>query len=69
MTKQPAPAEFIFNGSEKFTSRPATMNGVDGNFWVKRILRDGAWLHVGLIHVPEGASETEVMDAFDLQEN
>ena len=52
----------------KYTPRPATYNGVKGRIWVRRILKDGAWLHSGSMHIRSAATDTEVMAAFDSQE-
>ena len=51
-------------GSEKYTPRAATVNGIAGRIWVKRILKDGAWIHQGTQHVRNAANEAEVTAAF-----
>ena len=52
-------------GLTKYTPRAATVNGIKGCIWVKRVLRDGAWVHDGSQHVRSGAQEVEVTAAFD----
>ena len=58
----------FFIGSQKFTPRAATVNGLKGRIWVKRILQDGGWVHAGSAHLRSSAHEVEVTAAFDLNE-
>ena len=51
-------------GSEKYTPRAATYNGIKGRIWTKRVLENGAWLHKGKQHVRSAAEEIEVIAAF-----
>lgn len=65
-----ATQEFIIGsysgeGSQKFTPRAATYNGIKGRIWTKRILQNGAWVHQGKKHVRSAAEEVEVTAAFD----
>ena len=53
-----------YDGAQKFTPRAATVNGVKGRIWTKRVHTDGAWLHEGKQHVRSAACETEVTAAF-----
>lgn len=53
------------DGCQKFTPRTATVNGVKGRIWTKRILQSGAWVHQGRSHVRAAATEVEVTAAFD----
>ena len=62
-----ATKEFVI-GSKKFTPRTATVNGVKGRIWVKRILHDGGWVHAGSAHVRSAAQEVEVTAAFESNE-
>ena len=50
---------------QKYTPRAATVNGVSGRIWVKRIFKDGAWINQGSQHVRSAAQEVEVTAAFD----
>ena len=52
-------------GCQKYTPRAATVNGVAGRIWVKRVLENGAWIHQGSQHVRSAAQEVEVTAAFD----
>ena len=56
-------------GCQKFTPQVATVNGVKGRIWTKRILENGAWIHQGKQHVRSAAHEVEVTAAFDLEFN
>ena len=58
-----AKQEFIV-GNEKYTPQAATHNNVKGFIWTKRILEDGAWLHDGVQHVGNRASESTVIASF-----
>jgi len=51
-------------GCQKYTPRAATVNGIKGRIWTKRIHENGAWVHQGQQHVRSAASETEVTAAF-----
>ena len=62
-----ATKEFV-TGSQKFTPRTATVNGVKGRIWVKRILQDGGWVPAGSAHVRSAAQEVEVTAAFESNE-
>lgn len=55
-------------GSQKFTPQAATVNGVKGRIWTKRVLQNGAWLHQGKAHVRSAAEEVEVTAAFDFEQ-
>ena len=53
-------------GCVKYTSKSMTYNGRAGRLWTKWVQQEGgAWMHVGKHHVRAGASEEEVMIAFD----
>lgn len=67
---KPASKEFLIGlggveGTEKFTPRAMTLNGVRGRHWTRRKLIDGAWVHQGKQFVRRGAAEVEVTAAFD----
>lgn len=67
-----ATQEFIIGlhnveGTQKFTPSAATVNGVKGRIWTKRILQNGAWVHQGKQHVRSAAEEVEVTAAFDAE--
>ena len=69
---KPATKEFTIglpsvDGCQKYTPRAATVNGIKGRIWVKRILTDGAWVHQGSQHVRSAAHEVEVTAAFDAE--
>ena len=64
-----AKKEFILGlsnaeGSQKYTPRAATVNGVKGRIWTKRVLEDGNWIHAGKVHVRNAAHECEVTASF-----
>lgn len=68
-----ATTEFVIgshsaDGSTKYTPRAMTYNGAKGYLWTKRTLENGAWVHQGKNHVRSGASENEVMCAFESNE-
>lgn len=60
-----ATKEFTIGLSQKYTPRAATVNGVAGRIWVKRVLENGAWVHQGSQHVRSAAQEVEVTAAFE----
>lgn len=51
-------------GTEKYTPRRATVNGIAGRIWTMRKLHNGAWVHQAKKHVRTAAGETEVMASF-----
>ena len=69
-----AKAEFIvgiqnigihkIDGAEKFIPQVATVNGVKGRIWTKRLFENGVWFFQGKRHVRSAASEIEVRAAF-----
>lgn len=55
-------------GCVKYTSTAMTYNGKKGRLWTKWIQQSGGgWANVGKNHVRSGASEEEVMIAFDAE--
>lgn len=65
-----ATKEFIIGlsnveGSRKFSPQVATVNGVKGRIWTKRILLDNNWVNQGQQFVRNGAYEVEIDASFD----
>ena len=56
----------LAGGCVKYTSTSMTYNSTPGRLWTRWVQQEGgAWMHDGKQHVTSGASEEEIMAAFD----